>query len=66
MLRLGNFGHSKLINNVEITKESSSKSGVALRILGLASKVGEKGVVLKVGEKAASYLTPLHAPVKRV
>ena len=34
---------------------------MALRILGVASKVGEKGVALKVGEKAASYLTPLHA-----
>ena len=32
------------------------------RILGVVSKVDEKGVALKVGEKAASHLTPLHAP----
>ena len=31
-----------------------SKSGVALRILGVAPEVGEKGVVLRVGEKSAS------------
>ena len=36
---------------------------MALRILGVAPKVGEKGVALKVGEKAASHLTLLHAPV---
>ena len=41
----------------------TSKSVVALRILGVAPKVGEKGVALKVGEKAASHLTLLHAPV---
>ena len=28
----------------------------------MVPKVGEKGVALKVGEKAASHLTPLHAP----
>ena len=28
----------------------------------MAPKVGEKGVALKVGEKAASNLSPLHAP----
>ena len=28
----------------------------------MASKVGEKGVALKVDEKSASHLTPLHAP----
>ena len=38
------------------------KLGVALRILGVAPTVGEKGVVLKVGETGASHLTPLHAP----
>ena len=27
----------------------------------MAPKVGEKGVALKVGKKAASHLTPLHA-----
>ena len=32
-----------------------------LKILGVAPKVGEKGVALKVGETAASH--PLHAPV---
>ena len=32
--------------------------GEALRILGVAPKVGEKGVALKVG---ASHLTPLDA-----
>ena len=46
---------------------------MALRVLGVAPlvgekgvalKVGEKGVALKVGEKAASHLTPLHAPVQ--
>ena len=30
-----------------------------LRILGVAPKVGEKGVALKVGEKAGSLLTPI-------
>ena len=29
---------------------------------GVAPKLYEKGVALKVGEKAASHLTPLHAP----
>ena len=36
---------------------------MALRISVVAPIVGEKGVPLKVGEKAASHLTPLHAPV---
>ena len=36
--------------------------GVVLRILDVVRKVGEKGVALKVGVKAASHLTPLHAP----
>ena len=40
----------------------TSKLSVVLRILGVASKVDEKGVALKVGQKATSYLTPLHAP----
>ena len=39
-----------------------TKSCVALRILGVAPTVGEKGVALKVGETGASHLTPLHAP----
>ena len=37
--------------------------GVALRILGVAPKVGEKDMALSVDEKRASYVTPLHAPV---
>ena len=28
----------------------------------MAPKVGEKGVASRVGEKAATHLTPLHAP----
>ena len=40
----------------------TSKSGVALRILGVAPTVGEKGVALKLGETAASHLTPLFTP----
>ena len=32
---------------------------MALRILGVAPKVSEKGVPLRVGEKAASHFTPL-------
>ena len=40
----------------------NSKSGVALRNLVVAPKVGEKGVALRVVEKSASYITPLHAP----
>ena len=40
----------------------TSKSGVALRILGVAPTEGEKYVALKVGETAASHLTPLHVP----
>ena len=36
---------------------------MALRILGVVPNVGEKGVALKVDEKAASHLTPLHATV---
>ena len=39
-----------------------TKSCVALRILGVAPKVGDKAVALKVDEKTASHLTPLHAP----
>ena len=35
---------------------------MALRISGVATKVGEKSVALKVGEKAASHLTSLQAP----
>ena len=35
---------------------------MAPRIIGVASKVGEKGVALKVSEKPASHLTPLQAP----
>ena len=38
---------------------------MALRILGLAPKVDEKGVALKEGEKAASHLTLLHVPEGR-
>ena len=40
----------------------NSKSGVALRILGVAPTVGEKAADLKVDETGASHLTPLHAP----
>ena len=29
---------------------------------GAAPKVGEEGVALKVGEKTATHLTPLHDP----
>ena len=36
---------------------------MALRVFGLALKVGEKGVALRVGEKSASQFTPLHSPV---
>ena len=36
---------------------------MALRILDVAPKVGEKGVALKVGETGASHYTPLHALV---
>ena len=32
-------------------------------IIGVAPKVCAKGVALKVGEKAATHLTRLHAPV---
>ena len=39
----------------------TSKSGGAIRILGVAPTVGEKGVVLKVGEISASHPNPLHA-----
>ena len=35
---------------------------MAQKILGVAQKVGVKGVALKLGEKAASHLTPLHFP----
>ena len=31
----------------------------------MAPKVTEKGTALKVGKKAASHLTPLHAPGKK-
>ena len=40
----------------------SAKLGVALRFFGVVPKVGEKGVALKVDEKATSHLTPLHGP----
>ena len=39
------------------------KSSVALRSLGVAPTIGEKGVAVKVGETGASHLTPLQAPV---
>ena len=39
----------------------TSNSGVALKILGVAPKAGEKGVALKEGEITTSHLTPLHA-----
>ena len=39
---------------------------MALRILGVAPKVVEKGVARKVGEIDASHLTPLHAPEYRI
>ena len=39
--------------------------GVALKILGVAPKVNEKGVALKVGEKAASHISPLCMPLHR-
>ena len=35
----------------------TSKSVVALRILGVVSKVGEEGLAPKVGDRAASHLT---------
>ena len=44
----------------------TSKSGVPLRILGVAPIEDEKGVALKVAETGASHLTPLHAPVNCV
>ena len=43
--------------------QTATATGVALGILVVAPKSGEKGVALKVGEKTALYLTPLHAPV---
>ena len=45
---------------------STSKSGVAIEILVVASKIGEKGVALRAGEKAASYITPLYAPARHL
>ena len=39
--------------------------GVALKILGVAPKVNEKGLALKVGEKAASHISPLCMPLHR-
>ena len=39
----------------------TSKLGATIRILGVAPKVDEKDVALKVGKKAASHLNPLHA-----
>ena len=44
---------------VHSTQTFRVKSGVRLRILGVAPKVDEKGVALKVGEKVAPHLTPL-------
>ena len=41
--------------------QTATATGVALGILVVAPKSGEKGVALKVGEKTALYLTPLHA-----
>ena len=35
------------------------KSSVALRSLGVAPTIGEKGVAGKVGETGASHLTPI-------
>ena len=44
------------------TNKNKGKSGVALRNLGVVSTVGEKGLALTEGDKAASHLTTLHAP----
>ena len=38
---------------------------MALKFLGVALEVDEKGVVLKDGEKAASHIPPLQAPPVR-
>ena len=60
---LRKFGRYKLIlKSIFQQCWGSSKSGVALRISGVAPKVGEKGVVLKVGERALLHFIPLHAP----
>jgi len=38
-------------------------TGVVVRTLGVVSKVGEKSVAPRVGEKRAYEVIPLHAPV---
>ena len=49
----------ELIENHPIQQGwGTSKSGVVQRTLGVAPRVGEKGVALKVGEKAALHLSP--------
>ena len=57
---------SQLAISQPFNQAGGPQSGVALRILGVAPPVGEKGVALKVGETAASHLTPLHAPLARI
>ena len=42
----------------------TSKSGVSLRILGVAPTEGGKAVALKVAETGACHLNPLHATVR--
>ena len=62
----------RLTNKAERTRESSksiiqrgwvtSRFRMVLRILGVVPKIGEKEWRLKVGEKAALHLNPLHVP----
>ena len=57
-LIFGNLGHRKLINNAQRNQKIILIS-IIQRGWG-TTKVGEKGLALV--EKAASHLTPLHAP----
>ena len=66
---LGNLGRHKIKIILKSTTQKGwtlKKLDVALRILGMAPKVDEKGVALKVGEKAASHRTPLGTPGRYV
>ena len=68
--RKGYQAHRKARNAMTLSKNAYLHAieimlGVALRILGVAPTVGEKGVSLKVGETGASPSHPSARPCPR-
>ena len=50
-----------ILESITQQGKGTSKLVKALTILGMALTEGDKGVKQKVGEAAASHLTPLHS-----